>query len=932
MILSFLTTHLSRFFDIRPGEARRIGLMAAFLFFLLAANNVIKVVRDALFLSRFPITQLPYVYFLAALLAGVVIGIYSRYTVRFSLARLILGSLAFVISNVILFWLAITLSDAGWVLYAYYMWSAIGCLILVAQFWMLANGMFNPRDGKRLFGMITAGGTLGAMAGGLAANWAVSFLFGTRQLLGLVVALLAGAFVVAGLALKERDRLSAVNRRENDLVDETVPPHAPGIVREILGTGYLRTIAGVIFVSVVVSTLIDYQFKAKAKIAYPSADALAGFFGSYYAWLSAVTMVGQVWLTGKVLTALGLGTSLLFLPATLMAGLLSILAWPGLMAATATRLAEAALRTGINQSGVQILYLPIPDAIKDKVKVFLDVTVERLADAMAAVIILLCSFALAGDPIRLVGYCAIALVAIWFTLVSRAHAGYVDALRRSLAYHEVSLETARIDFADEGTIDTVLATLDQQDEPSILFTLDLAERFEPRSVVAHLPRELLRHPSAEVRRRALTLVAASLEPNALAAIFELLTSESAQVRSEAIQTLAAKLKIGAAPFVLPLLQSPQAPTRRAAIQLLLGSGDEVARQEALAAFRGMVEARGSEAEKTRVEAARLMGESVEPEFPGYLSQLIRTDESPAVVREALASAAKGKYAGLVAETIAQLRNHETKSAARQALAQYGEIAVQPLRNALFDHRIARDLRLDIPRTLSKIHSQSAMNAVLAGLLEEDRSLRFQSILALEEMARRFPGLRVDRQIIESAMVSDAMLYAQRFAIFFVLFADVEQSSIGRPSLLRQALVESMERVRVRIIWLLSLIYPSKDIRGIWGALNSADAAKHAYAVELLDNLLTGNVKRYIFPLYGDTLEPKRFSLSLHFLGWASLDVTTALGMLFEQSDMWLTAATLWEIGIRGLPGFHDKIAKYLHSENDVLRETAELVMHRTRNR
>jgi hypothetical protein len=788
--------------------------------------------------------------------------------------------------------------------------------------------MFNPRDGKRLFGMITAGGTLGAMVGGLAASWAVSFLFGTQQLLWLVVALLAGAFAMAGLALSERDRLIAVNRRENGAVQETAPQDSRGILKEILGTGYLRAIAAVIFVSVLVSTLIDYQFKAAAKLAYPSADALAGFFGSYYAWLSAITMFGQLWLTGKVLTGLGLGPSLLFLPTTLLAGLLSLLAWPGLMAATATRLAEASLRTSINQSGVQILYLPIPDAIKEKVKIFLDVTVERLADGMAAVIILLFSFALAGNPVTFLGYFSIVLVAIWFTLVFRAHAGYVDALRRSLTYHEVSLETARIDFADKGTIDALLATLDRQDEPSILFALDLAEKSEPRSVVAHLPRDLLRHPSAEVRRRALTLVAASLEPNALAAVFEMLTSESAQVRSEAIQTLAAVLKIGAAPFVRPLLQSPQAQTRRAAIQLLLRSDDEAVRQEALAAFRAMVAARGSEGEKIRVEAARLMGESMEPEFSSYLSQLIRTDESPAVVREALASAAKGKYPGVVAEAIGQLGNHATRAAARQALAQYGEMAVKALRNMLFDDRTARDIRHNIPRTLSKIHSQSAMNAILGGLLEEDRSLRFQAILALEEMARRFPNLRVDREIIESAIISDVMLYAQRFAVFFVLFTDANQSSVGPPSLLRQALLESMERVRERTIWLLSLIYPSKDIRGIWGALNSGDSAKQAYAVELLDNLLTGDVKRYIFPFYGDTLEPERFRLSLGFLGLASLDVNTALRMLLEQADMWLTAATVWEIGIRGLTGFRDKVAKLLNSKNDVLREAAELVIHR----
>jgi AAA family ATP:ADP antiporter len=268
------------------------------------------------------------------------------------------------------------------------------------------------------------------------------------------------------------------------------------------------------------------------------------------------------------------------------------------------------------------------------------------------------------------------------------------------------------------------------------------------------------------------------------------------------------------------------------------------------------------------------------------------------------------------------------AAARQALAQYGEMAVKSLRNVLFDDRTARDIRHNIPRTLSKINSQSAMNAILGGLLEEDRSLRFQAILAVEEMARRFPKLRVDREIIESAIISDVMLYAQRFAFFFVLFTNAEQSSVESPSLLRQALLESMERVRERTIWLLSLIYSSKDIRGIWGALNSRDSAKQAYAVELLDNLLTGDVKRYIFPFYGDTLEPERFRLSLEFLGWASLDANTALRMLLEQQDMWLTAATVWEIGVRGLTGFHDRIAKLLNSRNDVLREAAELIIPR----
>jgi ATP/ADP translocase len=78
---------LRQFFDVRPGEGRRIGLMAAGLFFLLAANSGIKIVRDSLFLSRFAITQLPHVYLLAAVFAAAVIGIYSRYTSTISLSQ-----------------------------------------------------------------------------------------------------------------------------------------------------------------------------------------------------------------------------------------------------------------------------------------------------------------------------------------------------------------------------------------------------------------------------------------------------------------------------------------------------------------------------------------------------------------------------------------------------------------------------------------------------------------------------------------------------------------------------------------------------------------------------------------------------------------------------------------------------------------------------
>ena len=928
MTLRSLTINIRQFLDVRSGEAARIGFMAAFLFFLLAANNVIKIVRDSLFLSRFSITQLPYVYLLAAVAASVVISIYSRYTSRLSLSQVILGSHAFIISNVLIFWLLLSFYDFGWVLYAFYIWSAIVGLVAVAQFWTLVNDMFTPRDGRRLFGILTAAGTLGGMLGGFGASLAVNFLFGTSQLLGLIVALFAGAFGVVWFAARERKSVLAANYGADVRSSEIEERDVSGVVGTLWDSRYLQTIAALIFLSVIVSTLIDYQFKAAAKGAYPSTEALAGFFGSYYAWLSVVTVLVQLLLTGRLLMGFGLTPSLLVLPLTLFAGSISLLVWPGLFAATATRLAEASLRTSVNHSGVEILYLPIPDFIKKKVKVFLDVTVERLGDGTAAFIILFCTLFLGGSQVTLLSYFSLGLILIWAAFVFMAQGGYMDALRRGLAYREISLNEARINYADKGTVEAVLKTLEEKDEPSVLFGLDLIEKLDPNDVVARLPRGLLRHSSPAVRGRALKLFSIHPDPTMLEEITVALQDENHEVQAQAISAACAIFKGDAIPVVRPYLESPDPYVKRKAAECLLRHGDAVITDVALNSFRKMIEDTTGQGEQGRVEAARLAGEVNDPAFSTHLSRLIREDQSDRVVHAAMAAAGKGKYPGVVRDVVFSLGGKLTKAEARDALIEYGEIAVKELRTALFDFRTPRDVRLNIPRTLSKIHSQPAMNALLSGLLEEDGSIRFNSVLALEEMARRFADLKMDRDIIESAITSDVMLYCRRFAIFSVLFANGENRAVERGSLLSQALTDSMERVKERVMWLLSLIYPAKDIRRFWAASNSGEPNRRAHAIEFLDNLLTGEIKSYVFLLYGDAPQAQRFRGSLDVLGMDTIDTESALRALLEQDDIWLRAAGVWEIGIRGLTRFRDKIAKLLNSENVVLREAAELVFHR----
>jgi len=247
---------------------------------------------------------------------------------------------------------------------------------------------------------------------------------------------------------------------------------------------------------------------------------------------------------------------------------------------------------------------------------------------------------------------------------------------------------------------------------------------------------------------------------------------------------------------------------------------------------------------------------------------------------------------------------------------------------LSDAKVSRDVRINIPRTLSKIPSQSAMDVLLSALHLEDRSIRYKVILGLEEMARRFPALRVNREMIERAIISDAMLYFRRFVIFCVLFGVQNESGRDERSLLRDTLGDSMERVQERVMWLLSLIYPPKDIRSVWFTLTSRVSTQRAYAIELLDNLLAGQIKQHVFPLFSDAPQAQRCNTALGFLGMDAIDTGRALRLLLQQDDIWLTAATIWEIGIRELSDFREEISTLANCENQMLRETVAIVMDR----
>ena len=412
--------------------------MALLLALLIGGNNLLKILRDSVFLGHHSASELPYLYILVALIAGLVIVTYTKLTPAISILRLMLGTNAAILLAIVCFWIVLTYFDPGWSHYAFYIWSAMATVIAVAQAWTLANQIFTEEEGKKYFGVIAAGGTIGGIITSFGSRWSIHLSVESNHLLWAVAGIyLAAAMLVLFFGIRVPATFSGGERQPTR---NAQIGYKRGIGELFAGSQYLKSMALIILVSVVVSTLIDFHFKTDAKQAYGSKQQLAGFFSLYYGWLSVATLLVQVVFTSRVLRRLGIGMSLQVTPGVLFAGVLALVISPGILTATLTRMADAVLRNSVHRSAMEIVYMALPSDIVKAAKTFLDVVVERLGDATAGFIILFFTLFSTRDYLSYIHIVCMAVIVVWFGLNGFLRAGFRRELPDQSVGQEMKLE------------------------------------------------------------------------------------------------------------------------------------------------------------------------------------------------------------------------------------------------------------------------------------------------------------------------------------------------------------------------------------------------------------------------------------------------------------------------------------------------------------
>jgi ATP:ADP antiporter, AAA family len=902
---------IERALNVGPGDLGRGSLLSACLFLVMGSYKIGGVAGAALFLSRFQASQLAYAQIASSVLVAVIIAGYVVLARRFLFRDLLVGSMLFFSATCAVFWgLAHYYSRQIWVFPAFYVWVKIFGALGATQVWTLANYVLTSREAKRVFGMVGGGGIAGCIFAGFLSN-TMAKGFGTESLL---LAMTLFILICAGLVIlvwRSGRVLVGDGQRTAGAPTETAPRNVAASLRLLFSSPYFRAIAAVIFITSLVTTLTDWQFLAIGKQFLVKKDVMAAFFGDFYFYAGILGLLFQLLLTARFLRRFGIGTALFILPVTVFLGSTGLLVLGTLASAVALHGGDRVLGYSIDKSTAELLYLPISAGVKLQVKWFIDTVIWRMGDGLSGVIVVIFATYLHFSP-RQISWIVLLLVAGWLAAASVVRRQYVATLRESITQHRFDVEQASAPVLDRSTTDLLTTNLSASDPKDILYALSLFEVEQQRAVHPAI-RALLSHSAAEVRRKAISILSASGDQTVRPDMERLLRDPDLNVRTEALLYLTHNAHVDPLELIEEVGAFPDFSVRSAVVAFLVHPGQAQNLEAARQILEAMVSEQGAEGQRTKVEAARLLG-LLPDSFNPLLLKLL-ADADTAVAQEAIRSVGKLRQRRLVPDLLDKLANRELRAEAAKALGEFGDTIIGALHDHLGDSSVAIEARREIPAILVGVGTPAAALVLTEHLLENDITLRFRTISALNKLCRLHPEIATDVQTLETVLAAEILGHYRSYQILDKLGAAGDSQD--------PALTESLQQELERIFRLLGLLYPHLDLHAAYLGLQSKSVSVHGNALEFLDTVLKSQLRDMLMPLLDSKITVgERARLANRLVGAQIETREHAVVALVTSNDPWLRSCGAYAIGNFGLKSLEGELNRCLNDADPLLRETA----------
>ena len=395
-------------------ELKGMLLAAAYGFLILFGYYILRAVRDEIAAAdRGNLQILWTVVFVVMIFA---VQAYSWIATRYPRGEFVPLANRFFIACLIAFWASLVLlpeSARPWIDRVFYVWTSVFALFVVTVFWGLVADCFTNDQGKRLFGFIAIGASVGGLLGSAFTEVLAVRVPVFTLLLVACIPLEAASWFAGGLHRTfGTGSIRTDGGRERPLAGDGWSG-----MKAVFRSRYLMGIAAFIAFMTFASTVLYFAQSDLVYEAIADRGERRALLASMDKWTNGLTILFEVYLTARIIKWLGVGVTLAIVPVGMVAGFVALGVWPTLTTLVVLQVGYRAARYGLAKPAREVLFTVVSREEKYKSKAFIDAAVYRGGDLVSGWIY--AGLAAIGFTIGSIAFIAAPVAAVWAIVAIR---------------------------------------------------------------------------------------------------------------------------------------------------------------------------------------------------------------------------------------------------------------------------------------------------------------------------------------------------------------------------------------------------------------------------------------------------------------------------------------------------------------------------------
>ncbi len=379
-----ISSWVSNALKVEPHEIKPLIWSFIYYFSLLCGYYILRPVRDEMGIKG-GVENLQWLFtgtFVVMLLAVPVFGWAVK---SYSRSKLVPRVYYFFIANLVIFFLLFksNVSEA-WVARAFFIWVSVFNLFVVSVFWSLMSDLFTNQQAKRMFGVIAAGGSAGAIAGP-ALTAGLSNILGPINLLPISIGFLILAVVcvhaLVGINKKDVSENSETDDLSRSPDDKEIRGGILAGATRVAKSPYLLGISLFIILYTTLSTFLYFEQAHIIEDSISDSASRTAFFAVIDLVVNIITVFAQLFITSRIIKRFGISIVLLSIPVLMVVGFTTLGLYPILAIVVVFQVIRRAGNYAITRPSREVLYTVVPNEDKYKSKNFIDTVVYRGGDA-----------------------------------------------------------------------------------------------------------------------------------------------------------------------------------------------------------------------------------------------------------------------------------------------------------------------------------------------------------------------------------------------------------------------------------------------------------------------------------------------------------------------------------------------------------------------